>query len=505
MKLLFFVLIVADISAAWAGIVTIDTSEVVAAYFEEAKTNEALLIAFLHKMPKGADLHNHPSGAIETETLLDNAIERDLVFDLTEKAFVPSTTNPFYTSMDLRFDFWKTDTVLDALGMRNMTKEKEDGHDHFFRSFARFGPAMPSDEKIMAELLRRAASQRISYMELMINVVKFPEDGTVDYDALKKQLQHLDDMRRDTLANLDERDKGWNVDVSYILTLNRGEGIPMETREAFDEKAYEKYFGKRVKNAMDLLVNLHECGVRGITLLSPEDSWFSRTYFDLQMRIIDENWRSFSEKDRAKLKLNLHAGELTIGYSPYEAMRNRISKTISKGHSSRIGHGVDVMWEDDVYGLLRDMREKGIAVEICLSSNEGILGVSGGARHPFRLYWDAGVPVAICTDDEGISRSNLTLEYAKAAKWFDLQYGELKWLAFNSVEYSFLPGESLFVNGDFNKRKTRRDSLFQSPKAVKQMELWDAFLEFESRMERNIELFHQGEPHRSEPGRGLRP
>jgi adenosine deaminase len=207
------------------------------------------------------------------------------------------------------------------------------------------------------------------------------------------------------------------------------------------------------------------------------------------MKVIDEKWRSFSEEDREKLKLNLHAGELTIEYSPYEAMRNRISETISKGHALRIGHGVDVMWEDDVYGLLRDMREKGIAVEICLSSNESILDVSGGARHPFRLYWDAGVPLAICTDDEGISRSNLTLEYAKAATWFGLKYGELKWLAFSSIEYSFLPGESLFVNGDFNRRKADSFSLSQSPKALKQVELWNAFLEFESQMERNIALF----------------
>ncbi|MDR0765076.1 MAG: hypothetical protein LBE65_05750 [Synergistaceae bacterium] len=486
--LLSAVFILADISSVRAGSVTDGTSGIVAAYFEKAKTNEALLIAFLHKMPKGADLHNHPSGAVEIETLIDTAIEKDLLFDLKERAFVSDTANPFYTSMDLRFDFWKKDEVMDALSMRNMEKEKENGHTHFFRAFERFGPAMPSVEKIIEETLRRAASQRISHMELMLSVVEFPEDGTVDYGALKKRLLHLDELRERTLANLDERDKGWNVDVSYILTLNRGEDIPVEMRKAFDTSAYKKYFSQRVKNVMDLSVNLHDYGIKGITLLAPEDSWISRTCFDLQMEAIDENWRSFSEEDRDKLKLTLHSGELTIEFSPYDAMRNRISKTISEGHASRIGHGVDAIWEDDVYGLLGNMREKGIAVEICLSSGEGILGISGGARHPFRFYWDARVPVVICTDDEGISRSNLTLEYAKAATWFDLRYEELKWLAFNSVEYSFLPGESLFVDGDFNRRKTSL-SPAKSPKALKQMELWEAFLKFESRMERNIKLF----------------
>jgi adenosine deaminase len=370
-----------------------------------------------------------------------------------------------------------------------MEKEKEDRHTHFFRSFGRFGPAMPSFEKVLEELLRRAASQRISHLELMTDAAEISENGAVDSDALKKRLLYLDDVRKNVLAGLDERDKGWNVDVAYILALNRGESIPEEMRKAFDESAYEKYFGKQVKDVMDLAVDLHEYGVCGITLLAPEDSWISRTFFDLQMKAFDETWRSFSEEDRKKLKFNLHAGELTVEYSPYEAMRNRISETISKSHSSRIGHGTSILWEDDVYGLLGEMREKGIAVETSPSSGEEILGVSGGLRHPFRLYWDAGVPVVICTDDEGISRSNLTLEYAKAAVRFGLEYGELKWLVFNSIEYSFLPGESLFANGDFNKRKIETDSLLQSPKARKQIELWNAFLEFESRMERNIERF----------------
>ena len=73
---------------ALCGTLTLDTSPAVSAYFERDKQNEATLIAFLHKMPKGADLHNHPSGAIYTESLVDAAIERNLDYDRIEQAFL---------------------------------------------------------------------------------------------------------------------------------------------------------------------------------------------------------------------------------------------------------------------------------------------------------------------------------------------------------------------------------------------------------------------------------
>jgi hypothetical protein len=57
-----------------------------------------------------------------------------------------------------------------------------------------------------------------------------------------------------------------------------------------------------------------------------------------------------------------------------------------------------------------------------------------------------GVPVALSTDDEGVSRIDLTHEYVRAAEDFHLDYATLKQLARNSLSYSFLPGESLWVS-----------------------------------------------------------
>ncbi len=59
-------------------------------------------------------------------------------------------------------------------------------------------------------------------------------------------------------------------------------------------------------------------------------------------------------------------------------------------------------------------------VEINLSSNEGILGIRA-TEHPFPLYRAAHVPVALSTDDEGVSRIDITHEYVRAALDYHLR------------------------------------------------------------------------------------
>jgi len=111
-----------------------------------------------------------------------------------------------------------------------------------------------------------------------------------------------------------------------------------------------------------------------------------------------------------------------------EGLRFHIRESIERAGAERIGHGVAVMSEDDPIGLLQEMAKKNVLVEICLTSNDVILGVSGD-RHPLPVYMKYGVPVALATDDEGVSRSDMTHEYLRAAETYGLSYGELKRMA----------------------------------------------------------------------------
>jgi adenosine deaminase len=145
--------------------------------------------------------------------------------------------------------------------------------------------------------------------------------------------------------------------------------------------------------------------------------------------------------------ISLHAGELAPGLVPPIDLTFHIRESVGKGQAERIGHGVDIMHEDDPYGLLKDMARRKIMVEICLSSNDGILGIKG-AEHPLITYLEYGVPVALATDDEGVSRSEISREYLEAAQDQGLGYLQLKRMARASLQYAFLPGNSLWADAE---------------------------------------------------------
>jgi adenosine deaminase len=67
-----------------------------------------------------------------------------------------------------------------------------------------------------------------------------------------------------------------------------------------------------------------------------------------------------------------------------------------------------------------------------------------GSEHPLNLYRRMGVPVALSTDDQGILRTDMTNEYVRAVREQGLDYGALKRIARDSLDYSFLPGASLW-------------------------------------------------------------
>jgi adenosine deaminase len=145
--------------------------------------------------------------------------------------------------------------------------------------------------------------------------------------------------------------------------------------------------------------------------------------------------------------ITLHAGELAPGLVPPSGLRFHIREAVDLGHAERIGHGVDIMYEDQPQALLKEMADRRILVEINLTSNDVILGVNTN-HHSLPVYRAAGVPVALSTDDEGVSRIDLTHEYTRAATDFNLGYLDLKNMARASLEHSFLPGPSLWQQPD---------------------------------------------------------
>ncbi len=207
--------------------------------------------------------------------------------------------------------------------------------------------------------------------------------------------------------------------------------------------------------------------VVGLNLVMAEDWYVPIRDFNSHMRMLD-----FLHGLYPKVHITLHAGELTPQLVPPEELFH-IRASIVRGHAQRIGHGVDVMQEAEPEALLRMMAEKRILVEVCLTSNDVILNVSG-IHHPLPLYLKFGVPVALATDDEGVSRGDITQEYQRAAETYRLSYFQLKAFARNSLEYSFLPGESLWK--DSRKAERAAACAPDSPTAAKISTVCSGFL-----------------------------
>jgi adenosine deaminase len=150
--------------------------------------------------------------------------------------------------------------------------------------------------------------------------------------------------------------------------------------------------------------------------------------------------------------ISLHAGELAPGMVPPDGLTFHIREAVELGHADRIGHGVDILYEDNPAELLKEMAARHTDVEVNLTSNDVILGIKG-TDHPLTVYRAAHVPFSLSTDDEGVSRIDLTHEYVRAVLEQGLTYSDLKLSARDSLEYSFLHGESLFARpGDFTHR-----------------------------------------------------
>src|SRR5689334_10369562 len=226
-----------------------------ARYFDSVRNQPLLLHAFLQNMPKGGDLHNHLSGAVYAESFIHWAANDGLCVDRLALALAgppcDSAAGKPPATAALQ-DPVLYGLLLDSFSMRQFRPGDESGHDHFFATFGKFGPATNRHTPEMLEEVRsRAAAGHLQYMELMFN----PDGGAAgklgmqlgwnnDLAKMREQLlsgglpqiisdaaKFLDDTEKkendDLHCGQPQADPGCGVQTRYLYQVARG--VPKES------------------------------------------------------------------------------------------------------------------------------------------------------------------------------------------------------------------------------------------------------------------------------------
>jgi adenosine deaminase len=469
-----------------------------AARFDAVLADRAQLRLFLRGMPKGGDLHNHLAGAPYAEDFLAWAdadglcVTTDVLPSIAEppcdapgkvSAKNLGVANPALYSR-----------AINALSMRSYNPGADgalpSGHDQFFSTFARFGTVTGNNLPAMLAVAREyAAGDHVSYVETSVNPsAMYDLVGTVRgaawdgdfakaYAALEPKIPAMVEKAR---AEFDAAEI--EADRRQGCHLQKPRVGPCAVTLGYQAFAVRILPPQVVFAQLVAAYALADADPRfvGVNIVAPEDDFTSRGDYALHMRMFQ-----FLNTKYPHAKLSLHAGEMVLGLAPPRDLRFHVREAVEVAGAQRIGHGVDIAYEDDAPELLARMARDKVAVEINLTSNDVILGVKG-ADHPLALYRKAGVPVVLSTDDEGVSRIDMTNEYLRAATEQGLRYADLKAMARDSLEYSFLPGASLWtsahapVTACAKPGKTCDTFLAGSRKATAQWRLEREFEAFEA-------------------------
>lgn len=421
-------------------------------YFNHIENNPTKLYHFLLKMPKGADLHYHLDGGSYAENLFSYAlnsgkcinIKSGMVGDCTTSLYIPFSK--IKKNSDQYNDVIQDWSVIgNNIGKNNLK---------FYKYFPKtFQIRKNNRGEMLAEIVSRAHSENIMYLELMLNpdedeIREFgmEQNGSArNFNQFENKLilnniqkyvknltlyiNSINNVKNKILkCDNSEKSAACFVKVKYIYQINR-------------DVSLKAFFSSMLEGFMVASENKDFVGV---SLVGDESGEFSTKNYLEEMKII-----AFFHKKYPNVKITLHAGELSKNIAfdkPY--IKSHVFNAVTIASPNRIGHGTDIRYEKNYRYILKMMKQKDISVETCLTSNDRLLGVSK-YQSGILTYYKNQVPIMLCTDDEGILRTNLTRQFELAVQWYHFSYPDLKNIARNSIYYSFLPGKNLWKNNSY--------------------------------------------------------
>ena len=243
-------------------------------------------------------------------------------------------------------------------------------------------------------------SQGVIYAEIRFAPQLHTEKSMTQEDAIKAVLEGA---------------KRTSLKVNFILCFLRGS----KTDEKLKKNNYEtlrlakKYLRK-------------DGGVVAVDLAGAEALYPTSDYKEL-----------FDEVKKNGIPFTIHAGEADGAESVKEAI---------KFGTKRIGHGVRAYEDPEVVKLIK---EKGIYLEMCPTSNIQTCAISNMKKYPFMDFLNDGINVTLNTDDMGIERTTLPKEFEYIKNSFGLTDEQETKILLNSIDAAFTTEE---VKNDLRRK-----------------------------------------------------
>lgn len=234
---------------------------------------------------------------------------------------------------------------------------------------------------LVAEDMR---AQGVIYGEIRYAPQLHTENGMTQEDAIKAVLEGVSKS---------------GLKANIILCCMRGEGNEEANLETVE--LAKKYL-------------VEDGGVVAIDIAGAEALYPTANYKDL-----------FARAKEYGIPFTIHAGEADGAES--------VRLAIEYG-AKRIGHGVRSYEDEAVLKLIRD---NGIFLEMCPTSNRQTVAVEDMSKYPFMNYLNQGIRVTLNTDDPAIEGTDLGKEFRYMEKTFGMTAEQEKIILANSVDAAF--------------------------------------------------------------------
>ncbi|MFD0959583.1 adenosine deaminase [Paenibacillus chungangensis] len=256
---------------------------------------------------------------------------------------------------------------------------------HFVGAFLHTPYAL---ERVAYELVEQSAAHRCRYIEVRFAPQLHRERGLSVRDAI-----------RHVVEGLQRGEQAFKVKARCIAICLRGHD-KVQNVEVI--RAAAEFLGK---------------GIVAVDLAGAEAAYPPGLYEE-----------EFRLARKLNLPVTIHAGEA--------GGADNVEIAITVLGASRIGHGVRLKEDMNVFGIVRDRR---IPLEFCPNSNIQTKAVSSWENYPIRDYFQQGITITINTDNLTVSDTTITKEFAAIVAHFSFTEDELCQLVRNGAQAAFLP------------------------------------------------------------------